>query len=201
MRCAAIVLTTLALHLALVPVAMAADVTVFAAASLKEALDEQARQFEAATGNKVVVSYAREQRVGEADRSRRAGRHLHFGRPRLDGLRRPAQPARAEHPRQPAAQHARADRAGVEQVDPQDRAELRSCRRAGHRRSLPWPIPTACRPANTARARSKQLGVWTSVEKKVARAENVRAALALVSRGEAPVRHRLFAPTHCPTRA
>jgi len=30
------------------------------------------------------------------------------------------------------------------------------------------------------------LGVWPSVEKKVARAENVRAALALVSRGEAP---------------
>ncbi len=31
--------------------------TVFGAASLKEALDEQAKQFEAATGNKVVVSY------------------------------------------------------------------------------------------------------------------------------------------------
>ena len=32
----------------------------------------------------------------------------------------------------------------------------------------------------------EKLGVWTSVEKQVARAENVRAALALVSRGEAP---------------
>ena len=30
------------------------------------------------------------------------------------------------------------------------------------------------------------LGVWASVEKQVARAENVRAAMALVSRGEAP---------------
>ena len=39
------------------PPAMAADVTVFAAASLKEALDEQARQFEATTGNKVIISY------------------------------------------------------------------------------------------------------------------------------------------------
>ena len=37
--------------------AMAADVVVFGAASLKEALDEQAKQFEAATGNKVVISY------------------------------------------------------------------------------------------------------------------------------------------------
>jgi molybdate transport system substrate-binding protein len=35
----------------------AASVTVFAAASLKEALDEQARQFAANTGNKVIVSY------------------------------------------------------------------------------------------------------------------------------------------------
>ena len=32
----------------------------------------------------------------------------------------------------------------------------------------------------------EKLGVWPSVEKQVARAENVRAALALVSRGEAP---------------
>src|SRR5262245_27786983 len=36
---------------------MAADVVVFGAASLKEALDEQAKAFESATGNKVVVSY------------------------------------------------------------------------------------------------------------------------------------------------
>ena len=37
--------------------AAGASVTVFAAASLKEAMDEQARQFEARTGDKVVVSY------------------------------------------------------------------------------------------------------------------------------------------------
>src|SRR5690349_3011220 len=36
----------------------AADVLVFAAASLKEALDEQAKRFQASTGHKVVVSYA-----------------------------------------------------------------------------------------------------------------------------------------------
>ena len=37
-----------------------------------------------------------------------------------------------------------------------------------------------------AKAALEKLGVWASVEKQVARAENVRAALALVSRGEAP---------------
>ena len=36
------------------------------------------------------------------------------------------------------------------------------------------------------KAALESLGVWSSVEKQVARAENVRAALALVSRGEAP---------------
>src|SRR4051812_19886179 len=37
--------------------AHATNVTVFAAASLKESMDEQAKQFEMATGNKVIVSY------------------------------------------------------------------------------------------------------------------------------------------------
>ena len=36
------------------------------------------------------------------------------------------------------------------------------------------------------KAALEKLGVWADVEKQVARAENVRAALALVSRGEAP---------------
>ena len=37
------------------------------------------------------------------------------------------------------------------------------------------------------KAALKSLGVWTSIEGKVAQAENVRAALALVSTGEAPL--------------
>jgi len=37
-----------------------------------------------------------------------------------------------------------------------------------------------------AKGAIEKLGVWKSVEAKVARTENVRAALALVSRGEAP---------------
>ena len=36
------------------------------------------------------------------------------------------------------------------------------------------------------KAALEKLGVWSSVEKNVAGAENVRAALLLVSRGEAP---------------
>src|SRR5258705_11957617 len=39
------------------PFVAAADVTVFAAASLREAMDAQGKEFERATGNKVIVSY------------------------------------------------------------------------------------------------------------------------------------------------
>jgi molybdate transport system substrate-binding protein len=38
-----------------------------------------------------------------------------------------------------------------------------------------------------AKASLEKLGVWSSVEKKLAEAENVRAALAFVARGEAPL--------------
>ena len=41
------------------------------------------------------------------------------------------------------------------------------------------------------KAALEKLGVWDSVSGKIAQAENVRAALLLVSRGEAPARHRL----------
>ena len=128
----------------------------------------------------------REQRAGEADRGGRAGRHLHFRRPRLDGLRRPAQPARAGHARQPAAQHARADRAGVEHVDAQDRARISASPRALGSDKLAMANPDSVPAGKYGKSALEKLGVWTSVEKQVARAENVRAALALVSRGEAP---------------
>ncbi len=37
------------------------------------------------------------------------------------------------------------------------------------------------------KAALEHLGVWSSVQTRIARAENARAALALVSRGEAPL--------------
>lgn len=46
--------------------------------------------------------------------------------------------------------------------------------------------PDAVPAGKYGKAALQTLGVWSSVERKVARAENVRAALALVERGEAP---------------
>ena len=51
-------ITAFLLALALAPAARAETITVFAAASLKEALDAAVKPFESATRNKVVVSYA-----------------------------------------------------------------------------------------------------------------------------------------------
>lgn len=47
--------------------------------------------------------------------------------------------------------------------------------------------PDAVPAGRYAAAALKSLGVWTSVEGRLARAENVRAALALVERAEAPL--------------
>lgn len=47
--------------------------------------------------------------------------------------------------------------------------------------------PDAVPAGRYAKAALERLGVWSAVEKNVARAENVRAALTFVSRGEAPL--------------
>ena len=44
-----------------------------------------------------------------------------------------------------------------------------------------------CPPASTAKPSLEKLGAWDGVKDKIAQAENVRAALLLVSRGEAPL--------------
>jgi molybdate transport system substrate-binding protein len=57
-RITLIALVTLAVALGLTPLAKAEDITVFAAASLKNALDDAAASFQARNGDKVIVSYA-----------------------------------------------------------------------------------------------------------------------------------------------
>lgn len=54
-------------------------------------------------------------------------------------------------------------------------------------RRLAMADPDAVPAGKYGKAALTKLGVWQSVEPKVARAENVRAALVLVERGEAPL--------------
>ena len=165
--------------------AMAADVTVFAAASLKEALDEQARQFEAGTGNKVIISYAASNALAKqieagapADIFISADlewmdyvgqRNLIAPGTRVNLLRNTLvliAPSSSKTAVKIAPNFALAGALGADKLAMAD----------------PDSVPAG----KYGRSALEKLGVWSSVEKQVARAENVRAALALVSRGEAP---------------
>lgn len=165
--------------------ALAAEVLVFGAASLREALDEQARIFANASGNKVTVSYAASSALA---------------RQIVNGA--------------PADLFISADLEWMDYVD--ERRLLRPGTRVELLRNALVLIAPAATPARLrigpgfslavalgqgrlamadpdsvpagkyGRAALEHLGVWSSVERRIARAENVRAALALVSRGEAP---------------
>ena len=162
------------------------QVTVFAAASLQTALDAIASRFRTETGNAVVISYA--------------------GTPAL---------ARQIEQGAPADIFISADLEWMDYVAQQNliRADTRT-NLLGNRLVLVGPAAgtttaeitpaldlvgmlaggrlavadTAAVPAGRyTRAALESLGLWTSVEAQLAQAENVRAALALVARGEAPL--------------
>ena len=167
------------------PPARAADVTVFAAASLKEALDEQARQFEATTGNKVIISYGASSALAkQVDAGAPADAFISADLDWMDyvdqrGLLMPN--TRVNLLRNTLVLIAPASSKATLRIGPRFAlaAEL-------GREKLAMANPDSVPAGKYGRSALERLGVWGSVEKQVARAENVRAALALVSRGEAP---------------
>lgn len=165
--------------------AAAANVTVFAAASLKEALDEQAKQFASSTGNKVTVAFgassalARQIEAGapadvfiSADldwMEYLAGRHLIEPNTRVTLLRNTLvliAPSSSRATLKIAPNFGLAAALGTEK--------------------LAMANPDSVPAGEYGKSALESLGVWTSVEKNVVRSENVRAALLLVARGEAP---------------
>jgi molybdate transport system substrate-binding protein len=168
-----------------VSVAVAADVTVFAAASLKEALDQQAKRFEASTGNKVISSYGASNALAKQIES--AAPADIFISADVDWMDYVAT-------RKLLAPGTRADllRNTLVLVAPARSAtSLRIGRDFGlaaalGKDKLAMANPDSVPAGKYGKAALEKLGVWTSVAKHVARADNVRAALALVSRGEAP---------------
>jgi len=165
--------------------ASGATITVFAAASLKEALDDQARQFEARTGDKVVVSYAA---------SNALAKQIESGAPAdvfisadldwmdyLDTRQLLAPKTRVELLRNRLVLIAPADTSTAIQIGPN--FPLAATLGTGR---LALANPNSVPAGKYAKAALQALDVWSSVENKVARTENVRAALVLVARGEAP---------------
>jgi molybdate transport system substrate-binding protein len=174
----------LALCLALAPPAGADTVTVFAAASLKESLDAVTHAFEIVARDKVTVSYAASNALArQIENGAPADVFISADKDWVDYLER----------RGLVAPGSRRNLLGNELVlvaPAESRVQLRLARGApvaaalGAKR-VALANPDAVPAGKYAKAAFTTLGIWPSVEHKVAAADNVRAALALVARGEA----------------
>jgi molybdate transport system substrate-binding protein len=172
-----------------VPHAIAQDktLTVFAAASLKNALDDTNRAFTKATGIKVVVSYAATSAlVKQIEQGAPADVFLSAD---LQWMNYAAEKNLIKLDTRVnllgnklvliAAKDSRLENVAIGPGF--DIATL-----AGTGRIAVADVKAV--PAGRyAKAALESLGAWPAAEKKLAQAENVRAALAYVSRGEAPV--------------
>ena len=165
--------------------AISADIRVLAAASLKEALDAQVKGFESAGGDKVVVSYAA---------SNALARQIEAGAPAdlfisadvdwMDHVeqRRLLKPAtRIDLLRNKLVLIAPASSANTLQIGP----DFPLAAALGQQK-LAMANPDSVPAGKYGKRALETLGVWKGVEQNVARAENVKAALVLVARGEAP---------------
>jgi molybdate transport system substrate-binding protein len=161
------------------------SVTVFAAASVKDALDALAQRFEAQSGSKLVVSYAATSALA---------RQIEKGAPADVFIS-------ADLDWMDYVEQRKLIRAGsrvnllsnrLVLIAPADSKTslvivpnfaLASALSDGR---LAMADPDSVPAGKYGKAALEALGVWSGVAPKVARAENVRAALLLVARGEAP---------------
>ena len=165
--------------------AVAASVTVFAAASLKEAMDAQARSFESATGSSVAVSYGASNALAkQIDAGAPADIFISADNDWMDYVERRgllAKKTRVELLHNALVLIAPATSGTTLRL----RHGFALAAALGNEK-LAMANPDSVPAGKYGKAALQSLGVWMDVENKVARAENVRAALALVSRGEAP---------------
>lgn len=165
--------------------AAADEVVVFAAASLKTALDQVAADFEAATGHEVTVSYAGSNQLAKQiiegapadifisaavnwmDEVETAGLVVAGTRRDLLGNR--------------LVLIAHGKDAPLVEIGPN--LDLAGMLGEG---KLSMAMVEAVPAGQYGKEALQTLGLWASVEGAVAQSENVRAALALVSAGEAP---------------
>nr|WP_250813862.1 molybdate ABC transporter substrate-binding protein [Neorhizobium tomejilense] len=171
------------------PAAAQEKVTVFAAASMKNALDNANRAWGAQGGGQVTVSYAA---------SSTLAKQIENGAPAdifisadLDWMKYLSDKKLVREGTRfnwlgnrivlVAAKDAAKDAA--KPVDIRPGFDLAGLLKGGR---LAMGEPNAVPAGKYAKASLEKLGVWPSVEKSVASAESVRAALAFVSRGEAP---------------
>ncbi len=165
--------------------AQGGDLVVFAAASLKNALDAVNAQWQKETGKKAVISYAASSAL--AKQIEQGAPAQMFISADLDWMDYVAQ-------KNLIKPDTRSNLLGnrIVLIAPKDKAqpvEIKAgfdlAKVLGDGR-LAMANVDAVPAGKYGKAALEKLGVWASVSSKVAQAENVRAALLLVSRGEAP---------------
>ena len=167
-------------------IAAADTVTVFAAASLKEALDENAKAYEAKSADKVVISYAASSALAkQIEAGAPADLFISADLDWMDYLEQRSlikADTRQNLLRNRLVLIAPVDSKVSVNINP----GFPLAKLLGDGR-LAMANPDAVPAGKYGKASLEALGVWKDVQSKVAPAENVRAALVLVSRGEAPL--------------
>jgi len=172
---------------ALAPIAaQAASVTMFAAASLTDALNEVGKVYKAKTGNDVVFSFAASSVL--AKQIEASGGADLFMSADSDWMNYLDKKGLIQH-------DTRADLLGnhLVVVAPADQSVSLMVdgkfdfAGALHGGKLAVADPASVPAGKYAKASLTQLGAWDAVKDQLAPAENVRAALAYVARGEAPL--------------
>jgi molybdate transport system substrate-binding protein len=174
------------LALGAAPAVRAEEVLVFAAASLKNALDEAAADYQRHGGDKISVSYAA---------SSALAKQLESGAPADIFISADLDWMDYVQQRHLIKPETRKDLLGNRlvlvaptsskvAVEIKPNFPLAALLQGGR---LAMADPDAVPAGKYGKAALEKLGVWASVEGQVARAENVRAALFFVSRQEAPL--------------
>jgi molybdate transport system substrate-binding protein len=165
---------------------VAADLTVFAAASLKEALDENVKSFNAATGHRVRVSYAGSNVLAmQIENGAPADLFISADEGWMDHASRASRivaSTRRDLLRNELVLIAPKGQVPALKIGPQ--FPLAPALKGGR---LALADPDSVPAGKYAKEVLIKLGAWESVAGSLARAENVRAALAFVARAEAPL--------------
>jgi molybdate transport system substrate-binding protein len=175
----------ISLATALPGAASAEDITVFAAASLKNALDAIAAEWQAETGNAVTISYAgSSQLAAQIQEGAPADLFISAAVNWMDTLQDEnliKSETRVDLLGNTLVLVAHGAHAAPVEIGPDfDLAGLLNSGR------LAMALVDSVPAGQYGKAALESLGIWSAVEPSVAQSENVRAALALVATGEAP---------------
>jgi len=172
-------------HPALAQKTDATDVTVFAAASLKNALDAASAEYTKQTGKKITPSYAASSALAkQIEQAAPADIFISADLEWMDYLAQKnliKPDTRSNYLGNHLVLVAPADSKAALKIAPG--FDLAAALGDG---KLAMADVKAVPAGKYGKASLEKLGAWAAVEPKVAQAENVRAALALVARGEAP---------------